>query len=311
MPWNTHRCTLDVQRCTAVNWDDLRFVAAVARHGSLLRAAKELGVQHTTVGRRVEAAERALNARLFVRTTTGLVLTVEGQRLMEPLEQVEGAVHALERRAVAGRDEVSGSVRVTAPETFGAAWLAPRLALLTRRYPALTIDLNPTGEVLSLGRRQAELAVRFFRSKQDDLVTRRVGAVAWGLYGARAYLAKRPLRSQKELAERPLLSSPPQDLEARWLDRLAPGARPAFVSAFTLALLEAAKAGAGLAVLPRYLGDAHAELEYLPMPDEPTETVWLTVHRDLRTTPRVRAVLEFLVEQFERDAHALRGAVSR
>ncbi|MBL8917490.1 MAG: LysR family transcriptional regulator [Myxococcaceae bacterium] len=291
-----------------MNWDDLRFVAAVAKHGSLLRAAKALGVQHTTVGRRVEAAERSLQARLFIRTTAGLVLTVEGQRLVEPLEQVEDAVSALERRAVAGHDEVSGGVRVTAPETFGAAWLAPRLALLSRRYPALTIDLNPTGEVLNLGRRQAELAVRFFRSKHEDLVVRRVGEVAFGLYGARAWLAKHPLRSVKELTGRPLLSSPPGDLEARWLERLAPGARPVFVSVFTLALLEAAKAGAGLAVLPRYLGDAQPELEHLPMPDPPMEPVWLTVHRDLRATPRVRAVFGFLVEEFERDAPALRGA---
>lgn len=290
-----------------MNWDDLRFVAAVARQGSLLRAAKELGVQHTTVGRRVEAAERALAARLFLRTTTGLVLTAEGQRLVEPLEQVEGAVNALERRAVASRDELTGSVRVTAPETFGAAWLAPRLASFSRRHPGLVIELNPTGEVLNLGRRQAELAVRFFRSKQDDLVARRVGEVVYGLYGARTLLAKQPLRSVKELQERPLLCSPPGDLEARWLGQLAPGARPAFVSTFTLALLEAAKAGAGLAVLPRYLGDREPELTHLPMPDEPRESVWLTVHKDLRGTPRVRAVLEFLVEQFEREAPALQG----
>ncbi|MCU0701222.1 MAG: LysR family transcriptional regulator [Myxococcaceae bacterium] len=290
-----------------MNWDDLRFVGAVASHGSLLKAAKALGVQHTTVGRRVEAAERALGVRLFVRTSAGLVLTAEGQRLVAPLEQVEEAVNALERRAVAGRDELTGNVRVTAPETFGAAWLAPRLAVLARRHPGLAIDLNPTGEVLSLDRRQAELAVRFFRSTQKDLVVRRVGTVAHGLYAARSHLARQPFRSVKELAQRPLLSTSPGAPETAWLERLSGNARPAFVSTLSLALLEAARAGAGIAVLPRYLGDAHPELMHLPMPDEPSEPVWLTVHRDLRTTPRVRAVLEFLVEHFERDAAMLSG----
>src|SRR5262245_40007336 len=111
-----------------MNWEDLRFAATVARHSSLLGAAGELRVKHTTVGRRIDAAERALGAKLFARSSTGMALTAEGTRLLEPLQRVEDAVSSLERHASAERRELSGTVKVTAPETFGVAWLAPRLA---------------------------------------------------------------------------------------------------------------------------------------------------------------------------------------
>lgn len=290
-----------------MNWGDLRFVAAVARHGSLLRASVELGVRHTTVGRRIDAAESALRTRLFARSTTGLVLTAEGERLLASLTQVEDAVNTLERRASAEHQQLEGVVRVTAPETFGVGWLAPRLAALAREHAGLRIELDPSGQVLDLSRRQAEVAVRFFRSKQQGLVVRRAAEVAHGLYAARSYLARQPLRSPRELSGRPLLSVPAGSVEAKWLATLARGTEPFFTSTLTLGLLDAARAGLGIALLPRYLGDSDPALQHLPMPGEPIETVWLTVHRDLRNTPRVRAVLDFLLAELERDRRQLLG----
>lgn len=290
-----------------MNWDDLRFVVAVARHGSLLRASKDLGVEHTTVGRRIDAAERSLGAKLFARSTSGLVLTAEGEQLLEPLQRVEDAVSALERRASAEQSELVGTVKVTASESFGITWLAPRLASFARQHPGLHIDLDPSGTVLDLARRQAEIAVRFFRSKDSSLIVKRVAEVGHGLYAAKSYLARYPLRSASELAERPLISGPPGDVETKWFAALAGDARPMFTSPLAVVLAGAAKAGAGIAVLPRYLGDADPELAHLPMPDEPHDVLWLTVHRDLRATPRVRAVLDFLNAQFQRERGALRG----
>ncbi|MCC6624876.1 MAG: LysR family transcriptional regulator [Deltaproteobacteria bacterium] len=290
-----------------MNWDDLRFVIAVARHGSLLGAARALAVEHTTVGRRVDAAERALGTRLFARSTTGLVLTAEGEQLLAPLQRVEDAVAALERRASAERSELVGTVKVTASESFGVAWLAPRLADVARRHPGLHIDLDPSGAVLDLSRRQAEIAVRAFRSQDKSLIVRRGADIGYGLYASKAYLARWPLRDPSELAERPLLTSVGDDRDAAWLARLSGGARPTFTSPLAIALAAAAKAGAGIAVLPRWLGDAEPELAYLPMPDEPRDTLWLTVHRDLRATPRVRAVLDFLIATLQAERAALRG----
>ncbi len=291
-----------------INWDDLRFVAAVARQGSLLRAASELRVDHTTVGRRVDSAERSLGTKLFARSPSGLVLTAAGEELLEPLRCVEDAVSALERRASAERSDLVGTVKVTSPESFGIAWLAPRLATFGRRHPGLRIELDPSGSMRDLGKQQAEVAVRFFRSKDKALVVRRVGEVRHGLYAASAYLARFPLGSAAELKDRPLLMGPPGDPETAWLARLASGAPAVFTSPVSVALARAARAGAGIAVLPRYLGDAEPELAYLPMPDEPRDPLWLTVHRDLRSTPRVRAVLDFLAEQCQRDKAALSGA---
>lgn len=290
-----------------MNWDDLRFVAALARGGTLVKTAAALGVDHTTVGRRVEAAERALGLRLFTRTASGYVLTREGERLIAPLRQVEDAVLSLERGVHAHRGVLEGTVRVTSPETFGIAYLASRLSRFGRQYPALCVELLPAGAVLDLSRSEAELAVRTVRTKHESLVVRKIGEVGHGLYASAAYLARHPLRSPGELPAHALLL-PSSGVELAWLRQLAPSARPAFVSEVSLALAEAARADAGVAVLPRYLGDTTEGLTHVPMPREPTETLWLTVHRDLRQTPRVRVVLDFLVGAIQADRGLLLGA---
>jgi DNA-binding transcriptional LysR family regulator len=292
-----------------MNWDDLRHVLAVSRAGSLARAAKALHVDHTTVGRRVEAAEAALGVRLFTRTTTGFVLTADGERLVEPMRRVEEAALAVERAAEAQDERLAGAVRVTSPETFGVSYLGPRLATFGLAHPGLKIELMPAGEVLDLGRREAELAVRMFRSKHESLVVRRVGEVRYGLYGSHVYLGQRPLRGREALERHTLLGvADAKAIEAVWLRRLNPRARPAFVSDSSLALLAAARASAGVAVLPRYLGDGDATLRRVTMPDEPAEPIWLTVHRDLQATPRVRALLDFLAATLRQDAPLLTGA---
>ncbi len=260
------------------------------------------------MGRRVASAERALDAKLFARSTSGLTLTAEGEHLLESLQRVDDAVSALERRASAEQGELAGTVKVTAPESFGVAWLAPRLASFSRQHAGLQIELDPSGSVRDLGKRQAEVAVRFFRTDDKALVVRRGAELGYGLYAARSYLARYPLRGAVELAARPILGSSADDVEMAWLARLAGQAvRPIFTSPLAVALVGAARAGAGIAVLPRYLGDVEPELEHLPMPDPPHETLWLTVHRDLRATPRVRAVLDFLIAQLKSEAGALRG----
>ncbi|MDQ3033884.1 MAG: LysR family transcriptional regulator [Myxococcota bacterium] len=293
-----------------MNWDDLRFVLALSRAGSLARAAKELEVDHTTVGRRVEAAEAALGVRLFTRTSTGYVRTAEGERLVAQIGKVEDAVLALEREAHAQHEAIEGTVRVTSPETFGVGYLATRLATFGRAHPGLTIELVPGGTILDLARREADIAVRFFRSKHENLVVRRVADIAHGLYASDAYLARRPLTRPEELRDHAILTttSEPGAVDAAWVQRLSGGARPAFVSELTMALAEAARAGAGVAVLPRYLGDPDPMLRHVPMPDEPRQPVWITVHRDLKDAPRVRVVLDFLAERLQSDRALLLGA---
>jgi DNA-binding transcriptional LysR family regulator len=285
-----------------MNWDDLRHVLAVSRAGSLARAAKLLQVDPTTVGRRLEAAEAALGLRLFTRTTTGLVATADAERLIAAMTRVEEAVLTVERAAGAQDARLAGTVRVTSPETLGMCYLAPRLAAFGLAHPELTIEL------MDLGRGEAELAVRIFRSKHESLVVRRAGSVRYGLYASPALLGRHPAPGREALERLPLLGVPEADaIEAVWLRRLCPRARPVFVSTSSLALQAAARASAGVAVLPRYLGDADATLRHIAMADEPAEPLWLTVHRDLKKTPRVRALLDFLAATLQGDAALLGG----
>ena len=297
-----------------MNWDDVRYVLALAKAGSLAKTAKALGVDHTTVGRRVEALETDLGVRLFTRTSAGYVPTADAERLLPDMRSVEDAAIALERGVHARKSTIEGVVRVTAPETFGCLWLAPRLATLREVHPGLGIELSSTGAVLDLARREADLAVRMFKSAHESLVVRRIGSLRYGLYASRGYLARRPLRKPSELREHPLLSSeaPARGkkagaLDARWLDQLSGGARPALVCDLSMALLAACRQGAGIAVLPRYIGDAEPSLVHLPMPDPPSEPIWVTVHRDMKDTPRVRVVLDHVARGLVEDAASLHG----
>jgi len=292
-----------------MNWEDLRFVVATADAGSLLAAARRLGVDHTTVGRRIDSAEQALGVLLFTRTRSGVLPTAACTRLLPSMRRVEAAVHDVERDARAQQQGLAGTVRVTSPETLGAHYLAGRLARFQAEHEGLHIELIPSGEVFDLVRQEAEVGVRTFRSEHEGLVVRRLVTLRYSLYASAAYLDRRPIRGRPNLQEHALLSIPPSsdEVEQRWLARMAPGVVPTFISPVSSALLQAARGGAGLAILPCYLGDADDSLRRVDTPEPPTQTLWLTVHRDLRQMPRVRAVLDFLVASVKTDEALFNG----
>jgi DNA-binding transcriptional LysR family regulator len=292
-----------------MNWDDLRYVLALAKAGSLAKAAKELRVDHTTVGRRVEVLESNLGVRLFTRTTTGYTLTAEADSLLPDLRRVEEAVLGLERTVHKQSDALEGSVRVTSGETFGASYLAPRLTAFGQDHPGLTLELVVGGEALDLARREADIAVRFFRSRHASLVVKRAGEIGYGLYASPLYIAKHRSVQVKDLRSHRILTSTlgPNVVEAQWVQKLTGGAKPAFVSNLTTALQAAATSGAGIAVLPRYLGDQDRTLVHIPAPEEPREAIWVTVHKDVQKTPRIRMLLDHLNAGFARDQALLLG----
>ena len=292
-----------------MNWDDLRFVLEVMRAGSLLAASRTLKVDHTTVGRRIEALEARLGVRLFSRTTTGIIPTAEAERLVPEIVRAEDAILSFERAAHAHQEAIEGPVRITSGETFGARYLASRLTAVGRLHSGLTLELITGGEVLDLARREADIAVRMFRSKHQDLIVQKVGEVGYGLYAAKAYLKEHPVRGISDLKRHPILTSEsgPNVVEATWVEAITKGARPAFVTNMTAALAESARHGAGIAVLPRYIGDTDDSLQHIPMPNEPRERVWITVHRDVRAAARVRVVVDHLKACFARDRGLLLG----
>ncbi len=174
-----------------MEWTDLRFFLAAVRGGNLSAAARELGVNYTTVGRRLDALQHTLGATLIQRTPDGLTLTRAGEAVKELCEKIEATALEVERRAAGQDRELGGTVRLTATETLAARFLIPAMAALRKRHPELEIELIPDYRLLDLSRQQADLAMRNARPADPRLVCRRVGGFAITLYASRAYLAAR------------------------------------------------------------------------------------------------------------------------
>jgi DNA-binding transcriptional LysR family regulator len=267
----------------------------LARAGSLSAAARQLGAEHTTVARRIGALEATLGVRLFDRGARGYALTAEGEQIAELAYRVENEVLGIERLAQSRQGGLSGVVRISAPPTFASHFLAPRLADLRAAYPGLQLELVGESRDVSLSRREADLAVRLIRPQPASMVARRLGAMAFGLYASREYLGRTPIADLDYLGYDDSLEHVPQQ---RWLRGLA-GDRPLVLRANDLSTLhEAAAAGVGAAVLPRFLGDPNPRLGRIPVDGATgaSRDIWLLVHPDLRRSPRVRAVMDYLAD---------------
>lgn len=282
------------QRRTGLDWGHLRFFLALARTGSLSRAAKALGVDRNTVARRVAALEEELGLPLYERGPQGWIRTSAGEELSALASRVEEDVLALARHADARDTAVAGTVRLTTASHVAAALFAPAVPLLRTRYPHLVLELAVDQRPFDLTRREADLAVRMGRPRESGLVTRKLCDVAFRLYASPAYLRKRravDFASDAFLGLDETLASMPQE---RWLARVAPQRRVVFRCNSTAALQAAAAAGVGVAVLPCFVAERDPGLVRLDGPDPLPHELWLLVHGDLRRTPRVRAVIEWL-----------------
>jgi DNA-binding transcriptional LysR family regulator len=279
------------------DWDDFRYFLAVARNRSLSAASRELRVTQSTVGRRLDGLETRLGVRLLKRTPNGYVLTPAGMRVLENAERIESETHALERQVTGFDTRLGGSVRVTTIETFGAAILAPLFAELQQRLPAVSVELVTDSRTLSLFKRDADIAVRLARPEQYDLIAKRIGNVGFAVYASKGYLRDHGNPDFTTGCDEHKIITLHEDLlsfpDARWLAKLTSKAKLAFVSNSRYVHVEAALAGIGLACLPSYLADRHAELVRLETPSRaPMREIWLAVHRDTRRTPRIRAVFD-------------------
>lgn len=293
-----------------LDWDDLRFFLAVARAGSFSAAARGLGVTQPTVGRRIAALERSLGARLFVQAPAGQSLSSTGQLMLTRAEQMETAALAAERVA-SGRDAgLRGRVVVTASEWLVGGVLGPMLGPLVAAHPGLEFDLVADVRHLSLVRREADIAVRPSRFEQAEVVQREVGEVAFGLYASDSYLARHGMPDFAAQCEGHVLIAMSETLrkipDVEWLPQIVARARVAVRTNGREPMMTMAAAGLGLTCLPRFLGDRAPNLRLLPTPvPGPRRQLWLGVHRDARSVPRVRASAAFLVEGLARLAWAL------
>ena len=293
-------------------WDDLRIVLAIARAGDLRKAAAAVGVNHSTMFRRLNALERALGSKLFERLVTGYRATDSGQRLLEAAERMETEALALDRD-LTGRDtRLTGTVRVTASETLAFGILAGEIARFRDRHPGIAVELMVDNRVLDLSRREADVAFRATRPAEGDLFGRKLADIAWRFYAAPAYLdAHGKPRSLRDLDKHQLIGwgeATQPTKAAAWLNRNLAAGSIGYRTGSLVNQMLAAKAGIGLALLPTYLGHADAGLAaLLPVPDLHTE-LWLVTHRSLKDTARVRAFMDIVGDGVKkRLAAAMRG----
>lgn len=290
------------------DWNTLRAFLAVARTGRLTAAAARLKADHATVSRHIGALEHALKARLFDRSPTGYTLTPQGERLLATAEQIESLTVAATSELQGSDLSVSGVVRIGAPEGFGSYFLAPRLAALAEAHPELEIELVAIPGVLSLSKREADIAVALSRPREGRLLARKLTDYSLGLYGAPAYLdARPPLETRADMSGHRFIGYIEDLLYAPELDYMdAPDAEIAvrLRSSNLIAQLRATCAGAGLCVLPDFIAASEAGLvRVLPGQVGLTRSFWLLTHADLKGLARVRTVADFITEAV-RDARA-------
>ncbi len=298
-----------------LDWDDLRFFLAIARHGSLSAAARELHVAQSTVGRRLASLEAGLAVRLLNRTPDGYVPTLAGQSVLEQAERLEAEALSLVRNVGGHDNRLAGLVRVTCVETVASHILAPCLATLHREHPEIMVELIPDQRELSLSMREADISVRLTQPEQHDLVVRRIGNLAFGLYGSPTYLERHGELDFEAGCPGHYVITQLDDVhdaaQTGWLADLAPRARVAVQTTSHEAAVSAALHDGGLACLARFRADREAGLRQLPTPVAvPAANIWLVTHKDNRANARIRAALTHITNSVRSQAGILNPEVA-
>lgn len=279
-----------------MEWSDIRLFLAIAREGTLGAAARRLGLTQPTMGRRLKALEQALGRRLFQRTSDGFVLTDEGALVLAHAERMEEEALAITRE-LAGRDgQLDGQLKISCSDWFGIHVLAPILSRFSRLHPKVTVELLTDARLLNLSRREADLVFRITPFTEPEVISRKLMTIPYGLYAA----ADLPDPRYDGAGDMPLVTmdeafgSMP---DVAWLKGLFPQAPIAMRSNNRDVQARLCLRGVGLAVLPRPLGDSMGGLRLLDPPTSPpSRDTWLGYHRDLWRLPRLRALLDVVIQ---------------
>jgi DNA-binding transcriptional LysR family regulator len=286
-------------------WSDFKVILAIGRGGSVAGAARVLGVDHSTVSRRLAALEETLGARLVVRGGRDFCLTNEGRRAVAAAEAVETAIGAVTRDIRSAKLEVAGSVSVSCASGMvnGITSLLP--AFLSKQ-PLLSIELSADNRSVDLARGEADIAIRMVRPTEPGLVARRTFELGWGIYASPAYIAAHGAPAcAADFAQHRLIVYNESMLRApgpRWLEDNRGCAKIALRADNTEMACHAIASGSGVGVVPCFAEHSRPGLvRCFPAPVA-TATGWLVYHETLRDSARVRAAVDLLVELF--DAHA-------
>jgi DNA-binding transcriptional LysR family regulator len=287
-----------------INWDNLRYVLMVAKKGSVAAAARELGVNRSTVLRRIDIFQENLNCRIFDRGDSGYVLTAEAEKMIDAAREVENTLFNMQRQ-IAGRElKLEGELRVTTTDTFMVSILGPHLASFQQTHPHIVVEVLITNHILDLHRRDADVAIRPTRQPDTGLVGRRLRDVDFGIYATPELLHDVDQAKIFEARWIGFVDSMVQTPIGAWFNKAVRADRVCLRCDSFVAIRVAVEAGIGVALLPRLLGDSSARLTRLPLEvPELTIGLWALAHPDLVRSARVHAFIEHLVEGLSLPAH--------
>lgn len=294
-------------------WDDFRLIKAIADAGGLTGAAAALGVNHSTVFRRLGQIEEQLGHALFERRKTGYVATSAGEEMTALASRIDDDVTAFGRR-LAGRDLApSGELRITTTDTLYLHVLLPIFAAFRAAHPLIRLDIVIASQTLNLSRRDADVAIRASDSPGETLVGRRIATLSWAVYAR----ADAPATEEEAADPRLLfrrdwvaLGDPLGYVKAaRYVRDHVPAERIALRSSAVLGLTEAVERGIGIGPLPCFIADQRPGLVRLLPPDPDFSTgLWILTHPDIRHAPRVRAFMDFVGGELAKRKALIEGA---
>lgn len=283
---------------TMVDWEDIRFFVALARHGSLSATARALTVNHATVARRVVGLEKHLGVKLIERRPNGYELTAAGRSALEVAGTMEAAAEGLPRLGVV--EPVTGLIRISATPSLAESFLISHLAVLQIKHPALNVELVADRRSVSLSRHEADLALRLARPEDGELIARHLVSVGFGFYANKDWQARVANGEEPDFVGFDEMNT--NLPEAIWLGRHFPRHPLKFRANSQVAQASAARAGCGIALLPHFLGRTDVGLRRVFLTEvPPARELWLLTRHNTAVTLSVRLTRDFLIELFQRE----------
>lgn len=283
------------------NWDDLKYLLAIARRRALGPAARELGVNQSTVFRRLNAFEKNTGVRMFERLADGYTATVAGEAILRQARRIEEDVLSLERLMTGQDYRLTGVLRITTVDDFAVCLMPALLTGFRRRFPDIELQITAASETMDLARREADVAIRPTRRPPEHLVGRRLGGLRFAWYGTANYLRGRPtsgdatdLNGHRIIAADAELATTPA---ARWISRNVVDSAVVVRANSMLLQMHLALADVGLALLPEPVAATERRLRKLVVVDALDGEVWALTHPDLRHTARVSAFMGYVADQ--------------
>jgi len=280
------------------NWDDFRFFSALKKTGTLRSAARSLGTDQATVGRRISALEQKLGVKLFEKRSDGYFVTSAGERIGGSIERVEFELESVHRNVAGDDQRLEGLVRIAAPGALANHLLIPGLKAFLAKHPKITLQFLTGPDVVNLAKREADIALRLVRPNQRDLHVRRMGSLTLGLYGDKELLKARGRPSKLEdLGRIPFIGLHPDAvsaIEEKLLESMKPYLRYSLISHAWTSVFAGVRVGEGIGIVPTFMGDRETTLERLRVVAPISAPIWLVIHPDLKTNARIKVLIEEL-----------------